>query len=85
MVGYWLVMVTMNNSDSTKKSRYAYKDQKQKIVWGPVWDFDWGCGSPVTLSTNKVNGIYPWSGATNTFGVATSTGIDDQKVTAGGI
>ena len=84
MVGYWLVMVTMNNSDSTKKSRYAYKDQKRKIVWGPVWDFDWGCGSPVTLSTNKVNGIYPWSGATNTFGVATSTGIDDQKVTAGG-
>ena len=72
MVGYWLTMVTMENSDSTKKSRYAYKDQGGKIVWGPVWDFDWGCGSPVTVSQNS-DGSWKWSSATNTFGVRSST------------
>ena len=83
MVGYWLTMVTMENSDSTKKSRYAYKDQGGKIVWGPVWDFDWGCGSPVTVSQNS-DGSWKWSSATNTFGVAKSSGTDDQGVTKGG-
>lgn len=46
MVNYWLVMELFGNCDAVKKSRYAYKDQGGKLVWGPVWDFDWGVGSP---------------------------------------
>ena len=45
MVNYWLVMELFGNDDAVKKSRYAYKDQGQKLVFGPVWDFDWGVGS----------------------------------------
>ena len=45
MVSYWLVMEMFGNNDAVKKSRYAYKDQGAKLVWGPVWDFDWGVGS----------------------------------------
>ena len=46
MVSYWLVMELFGNNDAVKKSRYAYKDQGAKLVFGPVWDFDWGMGSP---------------------------------------
>jgi spore coat protein CotH len=46
MVNYWLVMELFGNNDAVKKSRYAYKDQGAKLVFGPVWDFDWGMGSP---------------------------------------
>jgi len=46
MVRYWLVMELFGNNDAVKKSRYAYKDQGAKLVFGPVWDFDWGMGSP---------------------------------------
>ena len=45
MVSYWLVMEMFGNNDAVKKSRYAYKEQGQKLVFGPVWDFDWGMGS----------------------------------------
>ena len=45
MVDYWLVMELVGNRDAVRKSRYAYKDQGGKLVWGPVWDFDWGMGS----------------------------------------
>ncbi len=45
MVNYWLVMEMVGNRDAVRKSRYAYKDQGGKLVWGPVWDFDWGMGS----------------------------------------
>ena len=45
MVGYWLVMEIMGNDDAFRKSRFAYKDQGELLKFGPVWDFDWGCGS----------------------------------------
>ena len=45
MIGYWLVMELFGNNDAIYKSRYAYKEQGKKLVWGPVWDFDWGVGS----------------------------------------
>ena len=59
MVGYWLTMFIMGNSDSAAKSRYAYKDQGGKLVFGPVWDFDWGCGSPQVRrwTTNEVGHV----------------------------
>ena len=48
MVGYWLVMEIMGNDDAYRKSRFAYKDQGELLKFGPVWDFDWGCGSIMT-------------------------------------
>ena len=48
MVGYWLVLEIMGNDDAYRKSRFAYKDQGELLKFGPVWDFDWGCGSIMT-------------------------------------
>ncbi len=45
MVSYWLTMEIMGNNDAVYKSRYSYKDVGNKLFFGPVWDFDWGCGS----------------------------------------
>jgi hypothetical protein len=45
MVSYWLTMEIMGNDDSQYKSRYAYKNVDQILTFGPVWDFDFGCGS----------------------------------------
>ena len=45
MVNYWLVMELFGNNDAIYKSRYAYKEQGGKLVFGPAWDFDWGVGS----------------------------------------
>lgn len=45
MIGYWLTMEIMGNNDAVWRSRYAYKDRAGKLYFGPVWDFDWGCGS----------------------------------------
>ena len=45
MAGYWLAQETMGNNDGSYKSRFAYKDRGAKLKFGPVWDFDWGCGS----------------------------------------
>jgi len=60
MTGYWLTMYIMGNSDSSYKSRYAYLDRGAKMVMGPVWDFDWGCGSPQVRKwgTNDVGQVY---------------------------
>jgi len=53
MVSYWLVMEMFGNNDAVKKSRYAYKEQGQKLVFGPVWDFDWGVGSKRVSSNGE--------------------------------
>jgi len=45
MVGYWLVQETIGNNDAIYKSRFASLDRGKKLKFGPVWDFDWGCGS----------------------------------------
>ena len=45
MVSFWLVLEIMGNDDAIYKSRYAYKDIGSLIKFGPVWDFDYGCGS----------------------------------------
>ena len=60
MTGYWLTMYIMGNSDSSYKSRFAYLDRGTKMVMGPVWDFDWGCGSPQVRKwgTNDVGQVY---------------------------
>lgn len=45
MISYWLTMEILGNDDAIRKSRFAYKDLKGKLQFGPAWDFDWGCGS----------------------------------------
>lgn len=58
MVSYWLVMEIMGNNDAVYKSRFAYKDIDGLLTFGPVWDFDWGCGSSsvgVDVTGWKVN------------------------------
>ena len=45
MVGYFLVQELFGNQDAGAKSRYAYKDVGEKLVWGPVWDFDHAAGT----------------------------------------
>ena len=45
MVAFTLVNELFANNDAKKKSRYVYIDRGGKLVFGPVWDFDWGCSS----------------------------------------
>ena len=40
MVAFWLVNELFSNTDSLCYSRYAHKDQKSPLTFGPVWDFD---------------------------------------------
>ena len=47
MIQYWLVMEILGNNDAMWKSRFAYKDAGGLLTFGPVWDFDYGCGSSV--------------------------------------
>ena len=59
MLNYWLVMEMFGNDDARAKSRFAYKDQGGKLVFGPAWDFDWGVGGPVLRAqvTNETGQI----------------------------
>lgn len=40
------------NWDSMKNSFFMYKDIDGKIVFGPVWDFDWAWGNSMGQDTN---------------------------------
>ena len=44
MVAFWLVNEIMGNVDASNGG-YVHIDRGGKIVFGPVWDFDWGAGS----------------------------------------
>ena len=57
MVGYWLTLECLGNFDSLcAHSRYSYVDVAGKLVFGPVWDFDYGGGSIVVQ--NDTYGVY---------------------------
>ena len=46
MAGYWLTLECLGNVDCCAgHSRYSYVDVDGKLVFGPVWDFDYGGGS----------------------------------------
>lgn len=45
MVAFFLVNELFDNADMGQKSRYASIDRGGRLVWGPVWDFDWGSHS----------------------------------------
>ena len=55
MVSYWLVNEIFGNDDAWYKSRYCHKDIGGKLTFGPVWDFDWGCGSVQVGMDNVTN------------------------------
>lgn len=61
MVSFWLTLEIVGNDDAMRKSRYAYKDIDGLIKFGPVWDFDWGCGS-LTVGASATG----WKISTNT-------------------
>lgn len=45
LINFMLVNeVTRNQELHHPKSTYCYKDAHTKIMWGPLWDFDWGFG-----------------------------------------
>ena len=52
MAAYLLVQDGFGNNDASYKSRYCYKDVGGKAKFGPVWDFDWGCGASVVNKDN---------------------------------
>ncbi len=45
MVAYWLVNELHANLDAYQKSRYGYIDRGGKLMFGPVWDFDYASSS----------------------------------------
>ena len=45
MAAFFLVLEMFGNDDGAEKSRYLHWDAGKPIVFGPVWDFDWGVGS----------------------------------------
>ena len=61
MVAYWLTMEIMGNNDAYYKSRFVSLDKGGLLTFGPVWDFDWGCGS-LTVGTSATG----WKVTTNT-------------------
>ena len=63
MVSFWLVNEIFGNDDAWYKSRYCYKDIGKLLTFGPVWDFDWGCGSVAVGMANVEN----WRLAANNY------------------
>ena len=50
MTAYFLINELCYDFDGRYRSRFAYKDHGGKLVWGPVWDFDWSSRSITTSS-----------------------------------
>jgi hypothetical protein len=55
MVAFWLVNEIMGNADASNGG-YMHVDQGGKVIFGPVWDFDWGAGC-VTVGTDATGWI----------------------------
>ncbi len=54
MTAYFLINELCYDFDGRYRSRFAYKDHGGKLVWGPVWDFDWSARS-LTTSTVPID------------------------------
>jgi len=63
MINYWLAIHVPGNNDAGGLSRYAYKDQGGKVVFGPAWDYDYGLDS-LQIRTRRLS-------ITNEYGEAT--------------
>ena len=51
MVDFFLGNELFDNGDMGQKSRYAYIDRGGRLMWGPVWDYDWGSYSRTVPNT----------------------------------
>ena len=49
-VDFWMVNQAFKNVELLYKSCYMYKDVGEKVVFGPVWDFDWTSGNHMVLN-----------------------------------
>ncbi len=47
-IDYFLVQELMGQQEINKKSVYMSRKTGGKLVMGPVWDFDWSAGGPMT-------------------------------------
>lgn len=52
-IDFWIVFEAFKNVEISYKSCYMYKDIGGKIVFGPVWDFDWSSGNHVVLHSDS--------------------------------
>jgi Spore coat assembly protein len=52
-IDFWIVFEAFKNVELLYKSCYMYKDIGEKLVFGPVWDFDWSSGNHVNLHANS--------------------------------
>ncbi len=71
MVNFWLVVELHGNLDAYQKSRYGYIDRGGKLMWGPVWDFDYASASQ-TLPTAQAADTWmctnkEWDHSVNTW------------------
>lgn len=44
MICFWLTQEICGNNDAMYRSRWLYKDIAKPLIFGPVWDFDYGFG-----------------------------------------
>ena len=63
-IDFWIVFEGFKNVELLYKSCYMYKDIGEKVVFGPVWDFDWSSGNHVNLGG--------YSGAYDTWEISES-------------
>lgn len=52
-IDFWIVFESFKNVELLFKSCYMYKDIDEKLVFGPVWDFDWSSGNHVVLHSDS--------------------------------
>ena len=48
-IDFWIIFEGFKNVEILYKSCYMYKDIGEKLVFGPVWDFDWSSGNHIVL------------------------------------
>jgi hypothetical protein len=50
---FWIIFETFKNVELQYKSCYMYKDVGGKLIFGPVWDFDWSSGNHIVLHSDS--------------------------------
>lgn len=67
-IDYYLVQELMGQMEINKKSVYMSKKPNGKLIMGPVWDFDWSAGGPMTWQNGKESPTLGLKSSTNWFG-----------------
>lgn len=73
-VDFYLINHLMENTDIFYKSVHMVKRNDEKLRLGPVWDFDWGVGGPISSFVDKDSDYKgysnSWSGYSTTWWMA---------------